>query len=427
MIVNIEGKGQTARKNSSCFKYLLTLSSVSPNNGSISGGHVVTIRGEGFLQYTSIPSITNLPFHLGIPPLIRRLNLCPSYEAELIEHDLNCPKIFHKCVDSDLKETGKSDPNNGEEPDRDHPENRDFDSGDKSYSNSGEEPNRDHAENRTSMDDIIFGRHFGFPSSVSIAGSPCIIMEATVDHVSCIPLFRTPILQGNISVLVLSEKATLGKAYTVALEHTPIIHSVEPVFGPVTGGTNLSISGTSFGVVSLVSAVFVTVGGATCDVRTANATHITCVTSEHQPGIHPILVSTPSGIAVWESALNALEWGINGSETKGESGSGRQHFGTGREQNETGGRHLKLGGLVSLLPTFEYRLLAQAGGPLKGSVKGGTEIQISGGAFINGSTDVYIGGKPANILSIGEDNLVVLTPSLTRTASVYLKSRRRGK
>lgn len=368
VVVTVEGRGRASNVGfSSCFTYLLTLSSISPSSGGIAGGYLINITGEGFFNFARAPisyfakesaSLHWLRYGIGLPEIdhqsIRDLNLCPDIQQEYV----NRLKGTHGCL-LNYKQ---------------------------SY-NDSEGPVcplclRDNCGG--------VGFHWSeisrsFPSIVATGYFNCIIIEATIDHLTCVHIFNLP-NEVNITVTVFNQEATLVGEFVTSLQQTPVIESISPLVSPVSGGTQITITGTRFTTAESNSSIEVSIGFANCDIDFTNATHVICTTKPHPPGGVPIIMSTSSGVAVWVSA------DLPDSVVSNYS--------------------------VSAL--FEYRLFAEIGEITMGSVEGGTEVDIRGGIFVEGRTQVYVGNEIAEILSIQSDRLVILTPKFQVTEDVDL-------
>lgn len=233
---------------------------------------------------------------------------------------------------------------------------------------------------RTRMEDI----NSRSPFSVSIGGTPCIITESSITELLCIPL---PSVEGTvaITITVRDQNITLDQEYTISTQATPAIASVTPSTGPVTGGTGVLITGR---LLSGLAEVFV--GKSECVLQTSNDTHIQCTTAQQKPGSVPVFVSASAGIAVLESEL--LDWNEDTN-------------------------------LTDLFPVFTYELRVMEVSSSGGSVFGGTELSISGAGFDEDNTQVFIGGVPAEIVSVTSSEIVCFTPSSAREHLIDLSAR----
>ena len=408
--VLIEGMGVSVSTNSSCFHYLLTVDNVTPASGGVGGGSPIDIYGNGFLEFTSLP-LNNLDTPLSLLPWFRRglgvptanslddLRVCPMFRETLSGL---MDRFEAESVNEIVDRVGEFSMRQGM--DGMNMMNRPF-------------PSNCADENCTSPDsdfDIVEDGHFVFsylivhllnlyhhlPSSVYLNGVPCVIVDSTVQRITCIPAPSLP-ADVNITVRVLSEVASLApSSYQVTLEDTPFISSLDPPQGAVTGGNQLTIVGSKFGA-SMSSDVTVTIGSSACVVQSANDTHVVCVTAGSRPSRHPVFVTTPNGLAVLESAFMDME---NGSRNSSGSGSGMEQE-------------------MVLFPMFEYRLVVYLPNAVAsvGSVFGWRRVAIEGGVFAPNYTRVFVGGQEVELEVVTMDTIEFLTPSSTTTHVVKLE------
>lgn len=372
VIVSVEGTGRALALGGDalCFTYLLTLGSIMPTAGGVTGGYLINITGEGFLDFTNDDNglggffgarFSSLPWFrhgLGMPDMgnLGHLNLC---------HDLNLPRLeqnlkdvfycLSKSVETDFG--GKGDEGNGG-----------FSLGFQC---------KDSSFNLSKVLEL-------FPAHVLVGDSPCLIMEAALDRITCVATIASPGLR-DISVSIFDQQETVTNAFLVDADQTPIVTSVSPPAGPVSGGTVLTLTGDRFTTESN-SNVTVTIGRTECAVESANATVVVCVVPPHKPSVSPIfLVSTASGsVAGLDSSLDSPN-------------------------------------IENLFPSFERVLSA---GPLgsvaAGSVGGGSEVVIPGAGFVAEDLVAFVGGNRADVLSVQEDSLVMVTPTSATTKQLYL-------
>ena len=346
--VAVEGRGVAYTGDSLCFRYLLSVDSVSPTMGGVTGGQVITLSGAGFIEFAPMSREES---RMSFPPL-------PWFR-----HGVGAPAFR----DMDIQRT--SFPHTEESPE-----------------SSMDMP----ADGSDDLEGLLTHLEYIYshsPLSVSVGGSPCVVVESTITELSCVPL---PGLEGtaDITVMVLDQNATLEQAYTVSASATPAIDSLTPSNGPVTGGTSVTITGRLFGGGGLES-VQVMVGDSECVVSSADSSSIQCTTSQHRPGSVPVLISVSAGIAVLDSAL--LEW------------------------NDTAD-------VFDSFPAFSYELQVTGLSSSGGSVLGGTEVTVLGGNFVEGYTEVILGGNPAEILSCSSNEIVFLTPSSVKSHVIELSA-----
>lgn len=379
--VLIEGMGTSLPSNITCFRYLLTIESVSPSSGGLSGGVPLTISGNGFLDFMPVPadeldaSFSYLPwfkYGLGMPSTTFRpgMGACPVGGASL----MNGYNMTNMMNGGDNFTDNENNPNE-----------------------MSMLPSDCNSENCDVSVFVILLESVNnlfrqFPASVEIGNIPCIITESTVQQLTCIPLMTPAPSRSDINVNIMSESVTLSSSYEILLLETPLISGVSPVVGAVTGGNTITISGSGFGA-SEPDEVSVTIGRNICNVSTASDSSIECVTSgNYEPSFEAILVSTPNGVAI-------LEVDVSGYG----SGSGLDN--------------------IPLFPVFEYKLVVYADSAVAGagSVFGGSEVTLSGGIFAPGETRVFVGSNEAEIIDVTMDMVKFHTPSSSTTHYLTLE------
>ena len=363
--VLISGVGMAAAENdSACFQYLLHVESVSPMIGGVSGGHVIIISGDGFIEFSSRPRerlgtpFSSLPwfrYGFGLPDLGNNVEYCSgaSSVAESVALAELVHSEFSRAIPASLNQL--------------------HDGGLRTF---------------------LMNLYSQFPSRVHIDGDPCIITESSISQLLCVPILSNPGM-ANITVSVRDQIAVLDNAYEKAMEKTAAVKSVTPSTGVVTGGNNLTITGTLLASDSAEEGeVEVMVGNASCVVQQFNATQIQCITSgRHPPGRVPVLISTKAGIAIWESVLTELEDFENMTDLSSYP-----------------------------FPWFTYRLRVTGISFSRGSVFGGAGITITGGDFVQGETRILFGEQKAEISSITRSQIVFVTPTSSRMHHVQLSA-----
>ena len=400
--VLIEGVGWAENMAVACFTYMLTLTSVTPDVGGVTGGYLINITGEGFLDFDPVPASACgerfsdlleeaefdldagfagrfngggtfgspwLRYGLGFPPdleVLRRLHLCPEASSRLEQQLRNVARCLQTIY-------------NGR------------------YADYDEEESCSPICPLGDCEDLSFHLIELFPSHVTVGGSPCIIVRSSVNHMTCVPTFSLP-LSGStrsvsIAVQVFDQQATLTDKFFVGAEYTPVVTSVSVEEGPVSGGTVLTLTTEGFTTLSSSSnntgSIDVRIGSIRCEVSSVSTTAVVCTTPPQPSRSLPVLVSTAAeGIALLQSSLSNLD---------------------------------EVATINALFPTFEYRLFAEMDSVPLGSLVGGTPVVIyPGGIFVKGETRVYFGGVDAEILVLESDRLVVLTPTSAVTFEIYL-------
>jgi hypothetical protein len=96
---------------------------------------------------------------------------------------------------------------------------------------------------------------------------------------------------GTVSVVVQnpdSQTATKTNAYTYGTPPAPVVTSINPGFGPTTGGTSVTIGGSNF-----VNGATVSLGGSAASVGSVTSTSISATTTSHAAGFVNVVVTNP--------------------------------------------------------------------------------------------------------------------------------------
>ncbi len=344
--VFVEGKGSSLIEYSATFEYDLTADFISPSMGGIGGGNVVTVSGEGFPTFARDASVraagqlADLPwFRYGIgSPVYSDTSCFPSSYAKF--GCINNTEFFE-----DLQQHG-TDIAIGRLKSRIH--------------------------------DMYSRTHL----QVLIGETPCIIIEATLTMVKCVPM---PSSEGffNVTLTVFNHTYTLKDRYTYYSGLVSPIKRISPDVGPVVGSSSITIAGDS-----LVDAQVV-IGWKPCLVTATNEKHVTCTSPNMKPGIFPVFVSS-----------------TNGTSTLGDVSLDNGDF-----QNET---------TLPKFPMFRYQLEITGATIREGSLLGGTEVTLMGGFFVLNQTEVMVGGKVSPVLSVTDSSVTFLTPNSSRTHGVNI-------
>ncbi|XP_053571903.1 fibrocystin-L [Bombina bombina] len=123
-------------------------------------------------------------------------------------------------------------------------------------------------------------------SSVRVCNSECKVdkLRSSTNSLYCeVPAHNGTGTGHNCTVLVANGDNTvqLENAFFYDSLLTPIIYDVSPKRGGTAGGTKLTITGSKFS--ANISSISVTIAKAPCDVQSANTTHIICTTTSHSP------------------------------------------------------------------------------------------------------------------------------------------------
>ena len=396
--VHIDGVGFAFVEESVCFHYSLIVDAITPNIAGIGGGQTVTITGNGFLDFVRYgvedidEDFQNNPWFeagLGLPDLggIREF-LCDYYLDARLEslslQEFDIERVF------DFADREEGFTNSSDDGISTRFNDADFERlfG---FLNATVDPDFEVVDSRgsfsiRSVHTILYYLYVSFPSFVLLGDVPCIIVSANLTTIKC----TTPIhLPGrvNVSVHVLSESDTLEDAFEYSVSESALINSIYPECGPVSGGTTLQIPGSNYlNEDSTRNDIRVYIGRGGCEVVFANTSYIECITDMNRPRFEPVLISTPNGVAIWESSLDD---DISGS---GSDDSIRAED-------------------LPPFPIFRYQLVINNIGPTRGSLLGGNILRITGAKFVEGNTTVYIGNENAEIQSINTTSIECTVPS----------------
>lgn len=186
----------------------------------------------------------------------------------------------------------------------------------------------------------ITGTNFTTGVTVDLDTSPCAVTAVTATTITC----KTPAhAAGDVDVTVSladTTPATLVNGFEY--RPAPTVTSVSPTFGPVSGGTSITITGANFAPPTTV-----TVGTAACTTTAENTTSITCTTD-----------------------FSVVSGGVNVRVTNPED------FQTG----------IKTTAFIFLMPPTVTSV-----SPTSGRATGGTTVTLSGTGFYPGAT-ATVGG-----------------------------------
>ena len=271
-------------------------------------------------------------------------------------------------------------------------------------------------------------------------------------------LAKVPIgLSGEKDVIVAipTGPATLNAGYTYYSPVAPTISSVSPSFGPISGGTSLTLSGTKF-----TGATQVTIGGVECtSVVVVSATSINAISPAGTGQNKDVTVTTPSGSATKLAGFDYIDTSlptlISVSPNSGPLAGATAITITGT--NLLGASSVTVGGVAAtnvnvvsatsitavtpagtvgakdLVVTLTGTNLTKSGAftykepaipaptisnvsPVSGPVSGGTSITITGTNF-TGATGVTVGGVAATSVNVASaTSITALTPAGTEGA-----------
>lgn len=251
--VQVNNEGFASSSGKVIFTYVVTINSVSPQRGSIAGGTVLTIKGDGFGDVAEKSTVT-----LGD-------SLCVVLNSNLTI--IKCITSVHTPALVNLNVTvgavqvtrkGAFQYNLSVTP-----------------SILSISPLEGNIWGGNEL--LIQGKGFGppFPGNVKIGSKPCKVITYSSGFINCSTPAQAP---GKYDVTVYVD----GKGYAAngsrppQYEYTLRVRGVSPRHGSIFGGTVVNIHGRGFG--SNTSATVVTFGDVPCEVVSSRDTEIICQT-----------------------------------------------------------------------------------------------------------------------------------------------------
>lgn len=297
----------------------------------------------------------------------------------------------------------------------------------------------------------ISGNNLDIVSAISIGTQTCSIVSSGPTQVTC----RTsPNAAGIYDITLVNQNrqvTTIPASYTY--RGTPVVSSVSPASGLVTGATLVTISGSSFSAGMTVS-----FGGTACTpVTVVNTSTITCTTGAHAAGTVDVVVTstdsqTGTGVSAFTYRGAPTITGISPIVGPLAGGSFVTINGTGFYTGST----VTLGGLactgvtvvsptsitcttpaniagavgitvtnadtqsVSLPAAYTYQAAPTVVSvtPNQGALGGGTAVTISGTNFAVGATATFGGSACTSLLVLNSTTITCVTPMQLITGSV---------
>ncbi|XP_013401885.1 LOW QUALITY PROTEIN: fibrocystin-L-like [Lingula anatina] len=258
---------------------------------------------------------------------------------------------------------------------------------------------------------------------ITVGGVTCVIDTISDTEISC-TLGYAPV--GNQPLVVyISPMGYPQSTAVVSLESVPLLQSVTPNQGSTQGGTNLTIFGAGF----VEGMTTVTVGGVQCHILAVNLSTILCTTEAHAVGAVDVAVVSngvqyPTGSYSYSTAATPIVSSIN--PTSGMTGDTVNIAGTGFDP---GVEMVKIDNAYCVVQTasataitcilgdhaaghfavevaiqnkgravsdvyFNYTLSVSSVAPVEGSYGGGQLLTLEGVGFSTIVTDVNVCGRP---------------------------------
>ena len=254
--------GQSASGQTYSYNIAPSLSSISPQGGSLAGGTFITIDGTGFLVGASVTVGGGTCSGATISPT-QITCYTPGGSAGVKSIIVSNPDSQSATLSSSY-----------------------------TYQNAptvtSVTPSGGALGGGTAV--TITGTGFLSGATVGFGGSACTGLNvASSTSITCVTTSHTT---GAVSVQVINTDNQFdGLAAAFSYNPAPTIATVSPSSGATGGGTNIAIYGTGF-----ISGVTVMINGSVCTSPVVTgSTQIVCTTDPHSAGIYSLLVTNPDG------------------------------------------------------------------------------------------------------------------------------------
>jgi hypothetical protein len=262
----------------------------------------------------------------------------------------------------------------------------------------------------------------------------------------------------NITVTAAGGTSATSNANRFTYEAIPTVSGINPVAGPIAGGTTVTITGTGFTRASTV--YFGSI--ASSDVVYGNATSISAVSPAESAGPVDITVTTDGGTSATSVAdqftylpipivtgINPSAGPLSGGSPVTITGSGftdatvvdfgtsaASSFTVNNDGSVTATPPTEAAGTVGVTVTtpggsstattsaqeYTFTPLPTVGSvsPNAGPIAGGTTVTVTGTNFVAGATVSFGGVSATNVLYVGPTTLVCTSPAGTGTVDVVV-------
>lgn len=316
-----------------------TVSTVSPTSGPSTGGTVVTVSGSNFVSGATVTFGGSLATNVTVVNASTISATTPPHQAATVD-------VVVRNGDGQASTlTGGFTYNPAPAP-----------------TVSSVSPGNGPASGNTDV--TITGSNFEAGVLVSFGG----VRATNVTRLSANVLtVVTPAhAAGTVDVVVLNldgQSATKQNGFTYDAPPAPVVGFANPNHGPSTGGTQVSISGSNFGVGAIVTFGGVTASGVTF----VNANTLTATAPAHAAGVVDVVVRNADG----------------------------------QTGTLTGGYTYDVAPAPALSSVT----------PAKGSTNGGTAVTLSGANFAAGATVTFGGVAASNVSVASASSITVTTPA----------------
>ena len=246
-----------------------TVTSISPNSGTINGGTAVTIRGTGFLAGATVKLGGTSATGVSVVNSTTIAATTPAHAAGATSVVVTNTDAKTGTLNNGFTFTGPPPPN-------------------PAPTVSSITPNSGTTNGGTAV--TIAGTGFLAGATVKMGGTSATVLS--VVNSTLITATAPAHVAGAVDVVVTNTDTktgtlTSGYTYTAAANPAPTVTSINPATGVTTGGTAVSITGTGF----LAGATVSFGGTAATGVALVNSTTITASTPAHAAGAVNVVVT----------------------------------------------------------------------------------------------------------------------------------------
>ncbi|GGP22624.1 IPT/TIG domain-containing protein [Silvimonas iriomotensis] len=403
------------------------VSSVSANNGSASGGNVVTISGSGFSHVSAVKFGSTNATSFTVTNSNTISAMVPAGTVGIVDVTVTNPGGTSSTSASDQYTYNTPAP---------------------TVTSLSQTSGPVSGGNTI----VITGTNFSSTTGVQFGGTSASTFSAVSATSITVTVPAGAAGTVDVTVTTTSGTSTTGTADHYTYVTAPTVSGISPTSGPTAGGTTVLLTGTNF---SGASAVFF--GGTSASFTVNSATQITATAPAGSAGTQHVTVTTPGGTST-TSAADQYTWVAPPSVGNVSPNSGPQGGGTSvtiSGSNFTGATAVRFGGTagtgltvnnagsititapagvgtVDIIVTtpggtssvtgadaFTYLPLPAVSGlsPTSGPTAGGTRVTLSGSGF-TGATAVRFGGTAGSSVVVNSDSSISVT-SPASSAGAY--------
>ncbi len=256
-----------------------TITSISPNSGSMAGGTAVTVSGTNFTPTTTLTIAGIAATNVTVVNATTLTAITPAY--------VSGPLVSNVVVNNGVGSATLT--------------------GGYTYiavapTITAVSPTSGPMSGGTTI--TITGKNFTPTTTVSVGGisATSVVVSNATTLTAVTPAYVSGQLTKDISINNGNSNATLSSSFTY-IAPAPTLVSITPTSGPTSGGTSITLTGTAF-----TPGTTVTIGGvAATSVNVVNATTLTAITPAYVSGPLVETVVVNNGVAT-ASLLNAFTY-----------------------------------------------------------------------------------------------------------------------